>query len=57
MLAITLPNVIILLYKMILSVCVQAGQRKLPDRFAKFVLGAIDSSMDIVRKIVKFYIS
>ena len=42
---------------MILSVCVQAGQRKLPDRFAKFVLGVIDSSMDIVRKIVKFYIS
>ena len=24
---------------MILSVCVQAGQRKLPDRFAKFFLG------------------
>ena len=45
-----------LLYKMILSVCVQAGQRKLPDRFAKFFLGVIDSSMEIVRKIVKFYI-
>ena len=42
---------------MILSVCVQAGQRKLPDRFAKFFLGVIDSSMEIVRKIVKFYIS
>ena len=42
---------------MILSVCVQAGQRKLPDRFAKFFLGVIDSSMEIVRKIAKFYIS
>ena len=40
---------------MILSVCVQAGQRKLPDRFAKFFLGVIDSSMEIVRKIVEFY--
>ena len=48
---------LVLLYKMILSVCVQAGQRKLPDRFAKFFLGVIDSSMGIVRKIVKFYIS
>ena len=26
----------VLLYKMIVSVCVQAGQRKLPDRFVKF---------------------
>ena len=42
---------------MIVSVCVQAGQRKLPDRFARFFLGIIDSSMEIVRKIVKFYIS
>ena len=47
---------LVLLYKMILSVCVQAVQRKLPDRFAKFFLGVIDSSMEIVRKIVKFYI-
>ena len=47
---------LVLLYKMILSVCVQTGQRKLPDRFAKFFLG-VDSSMGIVRKIVKFYIS
>ena len=36
---------------MIVSVCVQAGQRKLPDRFVKFFLGVIDSSMEIVRKI------
>ena len=42
---------------MVLSVCVQAGQRKLPDRFAKFFLGVIDSSMEIVKEIVKFYIS
>ena len=42
---------------MILSVCVQAGQIKKPDQFAKFLLGVIDSSMEIVRKIVKFYIS
>ena len=47
----------ILLYKMIVSVCVQAGQRKLPDRFIKFFLGVIDSTMEIVRKILKFYIS
>ena len=40
---------------MIVSVCVQAGQRKLPDRFAKLFLEVIDSSMEIVRKIVKFY--
>ena len=46
---------LILLYKMILSVCVQAGQRKLPDRFAKFFLEVIDLSMEIVKKIVKFY--
>ena len=39
---------------MILSVCVQAGQRKLPDRFAELFLGVIDSSMGIVRKIIKF---
>ena len=50
-------NKYILLYKMILSLCVQAGQRKLPDLFAKFVLGVIDSSMEIVRKIVKFYVN
>ena len=50
-------ELVILLYKMILSVCVQAGQRKLPDRFAKFFLRVIDSSMEIVRKILKFYIS
>ena len=42
---------------MIVSVCVQAGQRKLPDRFVKFFLGVIHSSMEIVRKILKFYIS
>ena len=48
---------LVLLYKIIFSVCVQAGQRKLPDRFAKFFLGVIYSSMEIVRKIVKFYIS
>ena len=42
---------------MIVSVCVQAGQRKLPDRFVKFFLGVKDSSMEIVRKIIKFYIS
>ena len=42
---------------MIVSVCVQAGQRKLPDRFVKLFLGVIDSSMEIVRKIPKFYIS
>ena len=42
---------------MIVSVCVQAGQRKLPDRFVKFFLEVIDSSMEIVRKILKFYIS
>ena len=42
---------------MILSVYVQAGLRKLPDRFAEFLLGVIDSSMAIVRKIVKFCIS
>ena len=49
----------ILLYKMIVSVsvCVQSGQRKLPDRFVKFFLGVIDSSTEIVRKILKFYIS
>ena len=41
---------------MILSVCVQTGQRKLPDRFAKFILGVMDSSMEIFRKIVEFYI-
>ena len=35
----------------------QAGQRKLPDRFAKFFLGVIDLSMEIVRKIVKLYVS
>ena len=46
---------LVLLYKMILSVCVQAGQRKLPDRFAKLFLEVIDSSIEIVRKIVKFY--
>ena len=40
-----------------LSVCVQAGQRKLLDRFVKFFLGVIDSSMEIVRKMLKFYIS
>ena len=40
---------------MILSVCVQAGQRKLTDRIAKLFLEVIDSSMEIVRKIVKFY--
>ena len=39
---------------MIVSVCVQAGQRKLPDRFVKFFLGVIDSSMEIVRKILNF---
>ena len=42
---------------MIVSVCVKAGQRKLPDRFVKFFLGVIDSSMEIVRKIQKCYIS
>ena len=42
---------------MTVSVCVQAGQRKLPDRFVKFFLGVIHSSMEIVRKILKFYIS
>ena len=42
---------------MIVFVCVQAGQRKLPDRFVKFFLGVIDSSMEIVRKILKSYIS
>ena len=47
---------LVLLYKMIVSVCVQAGQRKLPDRFVKFFLGIIDSSMEIVRKILKFHI-
>ena len=47
----------ILLYKMIVSVCVQACQRKLSDRFVKFFLGVINSSMEIVRKILKFYIS
>ena len=47
-----IPN--ILSYKMIVSACVQAGQRKLPDRFVKFFLGVIDSSMEIVRKILKF---
>ena len=41
---------------MILSVCVQAGQRKLPDRFAKFFFGFIDSSMEIVRKKSKNFI-
>ena len=30
----------ILLYKLIVSVCVQAGQRKLPDRFVKFFFGS-----------------
>ena len=40
---------------MILFVCVQAGQRKLPDQFAKLLLEVIDSSLEIVRKIVKFY--
>ena len=34
-----------------------SGQRKLPDRFAKFFLGVIDSSMGFVRKIVNFYVS
>ena len=42
---------------MIVSVCVQAGQRQLPYRFIKLFLGVIDSSMDIARKILKFYIS
>ena len=42
---------------MIVSICVQAGQRKLPDRFVKLFLGVIYSSMEIVRKIPKFYIS
>ena len=42
---------------MIVSVCVQAGQRKLPDPFVKFFLEVIDSSMEIVRKILKFYVS
>ena len=42
---------------MIVSVCVQAGQRKLADRFVKFFLRVKDSSMEIVRKILKFYIS
>ena len=42
---------------MIVPVCVQAGQRKLSDRFVKFFLGIKDSSMEIVRKILKFYIS
>ena len=42
---------------MIVSVCVQAGQRKLADRLVKFFLGVLDSSMEIVRKILKFYIS
>ena len=42
---------------MIVSVCVQAGQRKLPDRFVKFFLGVIGSSMEVVRKILKFHIS
>ena len=42
---------------MIVSVCVQAGQRKLPDRIVKFFLAVIDSSMEIVRKILKFSIS
>ena len=46
---------LVLLYKMIVSVCVQAGQRKLPDRIVKFFLGVIDSSMEI--EILKFYIS
>ena len=45
------------MYKMILSVCLQAGQRKLPDRFAKFFLRVIDSSMEIVRKVLNFCIS
>ena len=42
---------------MIASICVQAGQRKLPERFIKFFLGVIDSSMEIVKKILKFYTS
>ena len=42
---------------MLVSVCVQAGQRKLPVRFIKFFLGVIDSSMETVRKILKFYTS
>ena len=42
---------------MIVSVCVQAGQRKQLDRFVKFFLGVIDSSMEIVRKIIRFYTS
>ena len=33
---------LVLLYKMIVSVCVQAGQRKRPDRFVKFFLRVID---------------
>ena len=32
----------------------QAGQRKMPDRFAKFFLGVVDSGMGFVRKILKF---
>ena len=48
---------LVLLYKMIVSVCVQAGQRKLEDRYVKFFLGVLDSIMEIVRKILKVYIS
>ena len=43
---------------MILSVCMCAlGSAKLPDGFAKFFLRLVDLSVDIVRKILDFYMS
>ena len=50
---------LVLLYKMILSVCVHCAgwPEKTAGPICKIFLGVIDSSMGIVRKIVKFHIS
>ena len=44
--------------KVVLSVCMCAlGSTKLPDGFAKFFLQLVDLNVDIVRKILDFYMS
>ena len=47
-----------LYYKVILSVCLCALESgKLPNGFAKFFLRLVDLSVDIVRKMLDFYMS
>ena len=54
----TTRNYCSLYNKVVLSVCMCAlGSTKLPDGFAKFFLQLVDLNVDIVRKILDFYMS